>query len=66
MSKLKMMNLTKKMKDPAFKAAFEMGVKYGEKREKADPTRIDRDHEREGEKRALGEDTIAKVKAQVD
>lgn len=57
--------LDEKMKDPAFKAAFEMGVKYGEKREKDDPKRIDRDHEREGEKRALGEDTIAKVKAQV-
>lgn len=57
--------LDEKMKDPAFKAAFEMGVKYGEKREKADPKRIDRDHEREGEKRALGEDTIAKVKSQV-
>lgn len=57
--------LDEKMKDPAFKAAFEMGVKYGEKREKADPKRIDRDHESEGEKRALGEDTIAKVKAQV-
>lgn len=57
--------LDEKMKDPAFKAAFEMGVKYGEEREKANPKRIDRDHESAGEKRALGEDTIAKVKAQV-
>lgn len=57
--------LDERMKDPQFKEAFEMGVKYGESREKADPTRIDRDHESTGEKRALGEDTIAKVKAQI-
>ena len=30
--------LSEKMKDPAFKAAFEMGVKYGEKREDALPS----------------------------
>lgn len=43
----------KKMKDPTFKDGFEAGVLYGEKREKADPKRIDRDHEREGEERYL-------------
>jgi hypothetical protein len=40
-------------KDPKFKAGFEAGVRYGEKREKADPARIDSDHEREGEERYL-------------
>ena len=57
-----------RFKDPAFKAGFEAGVKYGEKREKADPERIDRDHEREGEERylrSIGEDSVAKITAQV-
>lgn len=40
-------------KDPKFKEGFEAGVRYGEKREKADPARIDSDHEREGEERYL-------------
>lgn len=55
--------LSEKMKDPAFKAAFEMGVKYGEKREKADPKRIDRDHEREGEENYLAEDALPSILA---
>ena len=55
--------LSEKMKDPAFRAAFEMGVKYGEKREKADPKRIDRDHEREGEERYLAEDALPSILA---
>ena len=57
-----------RFKDPAFKAGFEAGVKYGEKREKADPERIDRDHERTGEERylrSIGEDSVAKITAQV-
>ena len=57
-----------RFKDPVFKAGFEAGVKYGEKREKADPERIDRDHEREGEERylrSIGEDSVAKITAQV-
>ena len=45
--------LDEKMKDPNFKAGFEAGVLYGEKREKDDPKRIDSDHEREGEERYL-------------
>ena len=49
------------MKDPKFKAAFEMGVRYGEKREKADPAKIDSDHEREGMEKALGEDSMKKI-----
>ena len=54
-------NLDELMKDPKFKAAFEMGVKYGEKREKADPKRIDSDHEREGMEKALGKDSMKKI-----
>jgi hypothetical protein len=54
-------NLDELMKDPKFKAAFEMGIKYGEKREKADPEKIDADHEREGMEKALGEDSIKKI-----
>ena len=54
-------NLDELMKDPKFKAAFEMGVRYGEKREKADPKKIDEDHEREGMGKALGEDSMKKI-----
>ena len=54
-------NLDELMKDPKFKAAFELGVKYGEKREKADPAKIDADHEREGMEKALGEDSMKKI-----
>lgn len=56
--------LSEKMKDPAFREAFEMGTKYGEKREKDDPKRIDRDHERTGEERYLHSigDSAAKIK----
>ena len=58
-------NLDELLKDPKNKAIFEMGVKYGEKREKADPERIDADHEREGMERALGEDSIKKIQDSV-
>lgn len=58
-------NLDELMKDPKFKKAFEMGVKYGEKREKADPERIDADHEREGMERVLGEDSIKAIEQRV-
>ena len=54
-------NLDELMKDPKFKAAFEMGVRYGEKREKADPEKIDADHEREGMEKVLGEDSMKKI-----
>lgn len=57
--------LDEKMKDPNFREAFEMGIKYGEKREKADPKRIDREHESEGMKRALGEDSIKVLKEKI-
>ena len=55
-------NLDELLKDPKNKAIFEMGVKYGEKREKADPERIDADHERAGMEKALGEDSIKAIK----
>ena len=58
-------NLDELMKDPKFKAAFEMGVRYGERREKADPERIDADHEREGMERVLGEDSIKAIEQRV-
>lgn len=58
-------NLDELMKDPKFKKAFELGVKYGEKREKADPERIDADHEREGMERVLGEDSIKAIEQRV-
>lgn len=46
------------MKDPAFKAGFEMGIKAGERYEKDNPKRIDRDHEREGEEKYLAKDAL--------
>lgn len=56
--------LEEKMKDPNFKEAFEMGIRYGERREKADPKRIDREHEHEGEERYLHSvgDSIENIK----
>ena len=57
--------LDEKMKDPNFREAFEMGIKYGEKREKADPEKIDREHESEGMKKALGEDSLKKLKEKI-
>lgn len=53
-----------RFKNPDFKAGFEEGVRYGEKREKANPERIDRDHEREGEERYLAQDTIENIKSE--
>lgn len=37
---------------------FAAGVKYGEAKEKDEPLKLDREHESEGEKRALGEDSV--------
>ena len=47
--------------DPIVQKAFAEGVKYGEKKEKDEPKHLDSLHESEGEKKALGEDSIAKV-----
>ena len=58
-------NLDELMKDPKFKEAFEMGVRYGERKEKADPERIDADHEKEGMERVLGEDSIKAIEQRV-
>ena len=44
-----------------FQKAFAEGVRYGEKKEKEEPQRLDREHESEGEKRALGEDSALKA-----
>lgn len=38
---------------PEFQRAFAEGVKYGEKKEKEEPKKLDREHEREGEERYL-------------
>ena len=44
--------------DPAFQKAFAEGVKYGEKMEKKEPEKLDREHESEGAKEALDEDDV--------
>lgn len=53
--------------DPVVKTAFQQGfaegVKYGEEKEKEEPERLDREHESEGEKKALGQDSAAKIGA---
>lgn len=55
--------------DPVVKTAFQKGfaegTKYGEEKEKTDPEKLDREHESEGEKRALGEDSFEKIGALV-
>lgn len=58
-------SLDELLKDPKMKAVFEMGVKYGEKREKADPEQIDADHEREGMEKVLGHDSIKKLETRI-
>lgn len=50
--------LDEKMKDPAFKAGFEAGTRYGEKVEKQDPKGVDADHEREGMEDKLTQDAL--------
>lgn len=42
--------------NPALRIAFAEGVKYGERKEKTEPEKLDKLHESEGEKKALGED----------
>lgn len=43
------------------KFGWEDGVKYGEEQEKKEPEKLDEEHESEGMKRALGEDSIARL-----
>ena len=58
-------NLAELLKDPKMKAVYEMGVRYGEKREKADPKRIDADHEREGMEKRFGEDSAKALEGRI-
>lgn len=55
--------------DPTVKAAFQQGfasgVSYGEEKEKDEPKKLDSEHESEGEKKALGQDSAAKIGARV-
>lgn len=44
----------------AVQRAFAEGVRFGEKKEKAEPEKLDEEHESEGEKEALGEDAAMK------
>lgn len=53
--------------DPVVKTAFQKGfaegVSYGEEKEKEEPKKLDSEHESEGEKKALGQDSAAKIGA---
>lgn len=55
--------------DPTVRAAFQQGfasgVSYGEEKEKDEPKKLDSEHESEGEKKALGQDSAAKIGAMV-
>ena len=55
--------------DPVVKTAFQKGfaegTRYGEEKEKEEPEKLDSEHESEGEKRALGEDSAEKIGALV-
>ena len=47
----------------AFQQGFASGVEYGEEKEKDEPKKLDSEHESEGEKKALGQDSAAKIGA---
>lgn len=53
--------------DPVVKTAFQKGfaegVAYGEEKEKDEPKKLDSEHESEGEKKALGQDSAVKIGA---
>lgn len=51
---------------PDEQRAFAEGVKYGEEMEKKEPEKLDREHESEGMKKALGEDEDAYSREEVD
>lgn len=44
--------------DPMFQKAFAEGVRYGEAKEKAEPEKLDREHESEGAKKAMDEEEV--------
>lgn len=46
--------------NPDFQKAFAEGVKYGERKEKQEPKKLDSEHESEGMKKAMDEEEIVK------
>ena len=53
---------------PEFQRAFAEGVRYGEKKEKEEPKKLDSEHEREGEEKALAaqDAAIKRFEAKMD
>lgn len=45
----------------AFQQGFASGVEYGEEKEKEEPEKLDREHESEGEEKALSTDSALKI-----
>ena len=52
--------------DPKLQRAFAYGVRYGEAKEKEEPKKLDSEHESEGIKKALGEDSKGHIKEIAD
>lgn len=52
--------------DPRLQRAFAYGVRYGEAKEKEEPKKLDSEHESEGMKKALGEDSKGRIKEIAD
>ena len=52
--------------DPKLQRAFAYGVRYGEAKEKEEPKKLDSEHESEGMKKALGEDSKGHIKEIAD
>ena len=52
--------------DPKQQRAFAYGVRYGEAKEKEEPKKLDSEHESEGMKKALGEDSKGHIKEIAD
>lgn len=52
--------------DPKQQRAFAYGVRYGEAKEKEEPKKLDSEHESEGLKKALGEDSKGSIKEIAD
>ena len=46
---------------PEIQRAFAEGVRYGEKKEKEEPKKLDEEHEAEGERKAMGQDSAMKA-----
>lgn len=54
------------LNDPKLQRAFAYGVRYGEAKEKEEPKKLDSEHESEGLKKALGEDSKGHIKEIAD